>query len=199
MADDDGKPTDAGQDAAAGGGAAPAPDAFAAFRAEFPAASPRLPCDNADQRRLMTAEDGRRVFGEDDPPSKKLDGPPRRKEQCAEFCHLWVVAKVDAAYGEEHCDFAKLLRSGVLKHTNLTGGEDAHSGGEIYFLTDGSVFVNFDSGRYGAHRQGEAAAVAQAIADVGFKVGMIPYDEDLGNPPKIVSAGDEVQWLERQG
>lgn len=38
----------------------------------------------------------------------------------------------------------------VVCHTNITGGSPALQGGELWFGDDGSVYLNYKSGRYGA-------------------------------------------------
>lgn len=45
----------------------------------------------------------------------------------------------------------------VMCHINITGGKAALQGGELWFGTDGVIYINYKSGRYGAmtdeHRQ----------------------------------------------
>lgn len=66
------------------------------------------------------------------------------------YCYIWVISKdeiieilwegqvnpEDALYGE-------------VKHTNITAGEKAYHGGELFFGKDNCIYINNVSDRYG--------------------------------------------------
>jgi hypothetical protein len=77
----------------------------------------------------------------------------------------------------EQCDFGKTLETGMIKHTNLTGGAPAYSGGEFVMLGDIMV-VSGSSGRYGPRSADEMCDVAQAFSCAGYSVWHMGYDPD---------------------
>lgn len=96
--------------------------------------------------------------------------------------HLWVVRSEDVVHAEERIAFGKKVEKGVIKHTNLTGGREAHSGGELIFLDDVTVLLNGRSGRYGPRSKQEMDAVAKAFRNSGYFVWSCGYDVEAGMP-----------------
>ena len=47
--------------------------------------------------------------------------------------YLWVIAATSLPFIAEYADVAKDLKRGNVSHTNLTGGLEAHTGGEVWF------------------------------------------------------------------
>ena len=60
----------------------------------------------------------------------------------------------------------------MVCHTNLTAGEPAYQGGQLWFLEDGSVIIDFHSGRYGATSNLEEDGVLAYFKLVGYEVRM---------------------------
>ena len=60
----------------------------------------------------------------------------------------------------------------MVCHTNLTAGEPAYQGGQLWFLEDGSVIIDFHSGRYGATSNLEEDVVVAYFKLVGYEVQM---------------------------
>lgn len=107
---------------------------------------------------------------------------------------LWVVRQDDVVWAEERGQFGRRLESGVLKHTNLTGGAPAYSGGELIVLEQQStIVVNGNSGRYGPRSVAELEAVVMAFAASGFGVWSMGYDEDVNRPLPFV--GVKPKWV----
>ena len=57
----------------------------------------------------------------------------------------------------------------VVCHTNLTGGQLALQGGELWFDAEGHVYLNNKSGRYGATTLKHREAVLDYFQFVGYK------------------------------
>lgn len=57
----------------------------------------------------------------------------------------------------------------VVCHTNLTGGELALQGGELWFDTQGYVYINNNSGRYGASTFKHREAILDYFRFVGYE------------------------------
>jgi hypothetical protein len=131
----------------------------------------------------MSASDGRLFWVDgtaedvDDPPlvpglsSVQLDGR-----------HLWVVREVDVVHASERSPFGKNVEKGVIKHTNLTGGAPAYSGGELIFLDERTICLNGRSGRYGPRTAEEMTAVAKAFKKSGYHVWSCGFDSEAAEP-----------------
>lgn len=96
--------------------------------------------------------------------------------------HLWVVRQVDVVHASERSPFGKNVEKGVIKHTNLTGGEPAHSGGELIFLNETTICVNGRSGRYGPRTADEMSAAAEAFRKSGYHVWSCGFDSEAAQP-----------------
>jgi hypothetical protein len=83
------------------------------------------------------------------------------------------------------------LHEGCIKHSNLTGGEPAHSAGEIWFVDADRIAINASSGRYGARSPEEFGEIIKALRRSGYNVAFMGFDLDNnGEPvPNIVFAG----------
>jgi hypothetical protein len=80
-----------------------------------------------------------------------------------------------------------------IKHSNLTGGDDAHSGGEIWFINDDRIAVNAQSGRYGAESDREFKMIVDALRHSGYHVASMGFDLDNPSIPNTVFVG-EPEW-----
>jgi hypothetical protein len=63
---------------------------------------------------------------------------------------------------------------GCVCHTNITGGDPALQGGELWFGTDEKVYINNSSGRYGATTLIQRKAVLAYFQSIGFDVIQLP-------------------------
>lgn len=159
---------------------------------------PRVPAAglirNADETKPMTTPDGLVQWndGLGRPASAAAAPPVLTSEHCARRS-LWVVRLEDVVHAREDCDFGKSLASGVIKHTNLTGGDAAYSGGELIFLDENIVVINGRSGRYGPRTGPELDAVVRAFADSGYGVWYMGWDEDANRPAPFL--GLVPQWV----
>ena len=160
---------------------------------------PRVPrpglIKDSDQLKLMTAADGlaQWVDGTATAGSAALGAAPLlTQEDCANL-RLWVVRKQDVVHASESCKFGKTLQSQEIKHTNLTGGEPAYSGGEIIVADAGIVYLNGRSGRYGPGTREELHAVADAFVESGYGVWLMGWDEEANRPAPFI--GTTPQWV----
>lgn len=156
-------------------------DPFDDFRAKFLA----KPCPperiaNPDQVKPMRAEDGLLIWTAgtalaDD--GTVPEAPLITPEQDAAKS-LWAIEAAQVPYAPENCAFGKTLASGVIKHSNLTGGGAAHCAGEIILLSGDTIIVNGCSGRYGPQSGDEMSAVAKAFRASGYYVWSMGFDPD---------------------
>lgn len=170
--------------------------AFSKFRDDIGLAKkpPSHLIANTDQLKQMTLHDGLQIFVDGDHPGDPPAGLPSliTAEQL-ESAHLWVVRLEDVVHALEHCAFGVKLASHVIKHTNLTGGEAAYSGGEMLFLDDSTLVINGCSGRYGPRSKDELHRVISAFAESGYRVMYMEYDEETNRPLPFL--GVRPKWF----
>ena len=92
--------------------------------------------------------------------------------------HLWVVRTDDVVHASEDGSFGTTLESKVIKHSNLTGGTNAHCGGELLFVGENVIALNGSSGRYGPNSGAEMTAVARAFRASGYGVWSYGFSEE---------------------
>lgn len=139
---------------------------------------------NEDQRKDMAGDEDLKQWVEgtaettDDAPSDEIEVTA---EQDAEK-YLWVLEAEVPVYAPENCAFGKTLQSGVIKHSNLTGGRPAHCGGELILLDDATIILNGQSGRYGPKSGQEMSDIAKAFRSSGYNVWSMGFDDEAGRP-----------------
>lgn len=169
-------------------------DAFDIFRSQFAA----KPCDmalvrNDDELILVTPENGRMRWQDGPGVSSEQSAPPSI-DQNDPMLKLWVVDSDDVPYVLERNAFGANLETGRLKHSNLTGGADAHCGGELVIVAKNVVAINGSSGRYGPNSRRELDAVVAAFRASGYGVWNFGYDEGSNRPLNFLT-GTPV-WVE---
>jgi hypothetical protein len=171
-------------------------EAFEGFRGTY-ALKPLPPelVANADQIKQMLPEDGlllweRGPIGDE---SGEDPGAPTITSDMDETKFLWVVELTRVPYAPERCEFGKSLESGVIKHSNLTGGGDAHCGGEMIKIDNDNIVVNGRSGRYGPKSQEEMSAVAKAFRTSGYNVWSMGFDDEAARPLPFI--GVTPVWI----
>ncbi len=138
--------------------------------------------------------DGLLLFEEPAGHLNHVAAPPTNEENAGNARYLWVIAHATTPYVLEACDFARLMPLGLIKHTNLTGGAEAHCGGEAWFINERTVIINGRSGRYGPRDEEQLRRAGLALKAYGYSVGMLGFDET--NVPMAIVVGEEdVQWL----
>ena len=123
---------------------------------------------------------------------------PASRETAKEARHLWVVRPEDVVVALEQSEWANQvhLHEGCIKHSNLTGGNPAHSAGEIWFIEGDRIAINASSGRYGARSREEFEEIVKALCRSGYNVASMGFDLDNNEEPvpNTVFAGTP-EWL----
>lgn len=119
--------------------------------------------------------------------------PPPRSQSERGKLYLWVIAANDVSFALESVPFGQILETRVIKHTNLTGGADAHCGGELWFLTENKLLLSAASGRYGPQSEQEMIDAALAFKSEGFEVASLGFDDDTGYPCQLLVG--EPKWI----
>lgn len=166
-------------------------DAFDRFRNQCAAKQCNMSrVINDDELVQLDASDGLQLW-DDGAGAAKGDAPLINPRPPA--THLWVVRVEDVVHAREDCEFGAALKSKVIKHSNLTGGADAHCGGELLFLGDSVIALNGASGRYGPSSAAEMTAVARAFRASGYGVWSYGFSEETMTPFKF---GDrDPEWV----
>lgn len=119
-------------------------------------------------------------------------------ETAAAKRHLWVIGRSMEPCALEDCAFAKRnsgLARGLIKHTNLTGCDPAHCGGELWFLEADAIVINGNSGRYGPSDMEQLRRAGTALKGLGYRVATLGYDEELGEFVAAALGEEDVEWL----
>ena len=157
-------------------------DAFDSFRRDFAAKPCNLDFVRNDDELIRVDEEHGRMSWQDGPGSPQQVPMPPEVDQDHPDLKLWVVDAQDVPYVMERNAFGAGLETGKLKHSNLTGGADAHCGGELVLVSDGIVALNGSSGRYGPRSRREMDAVAGAFRASGYGVWTYGYDDGTDKP-----------------
>jgi hypothetical protein len=105
--------------------------------------------------------------------------------------HLWVVAQNGLPAALEYPAKKTALQGDRLTHTNLTGGEDAHTAGELWFYDENSILINGGSSRYKPRSPEELMSVARSFKAAGYRVASMGWDES--GPVRFMRG--EPEWL----
>lgn len=81
--------------------------------------------------------------------------------------YLWVIDKDGLRIVLEAIKNPESER-GIMCHTNITGGNRAFQGGELWFGEDKKVYINWFSGRYGYPTPDQWIAVVEYFKYVGY-------------------------------
>ena len=170
---------------------------IATFRQTYQLRAMKITPANDDQVKQMRREDGMLNL-EDCGMALLLEAgavgeAPADSEAAKKGCFLWAVRGADTPVALERCDWGQGLESKELKHSNLTGGSPAHSGGELWAIKNQGLLVNANSGRYGAESPEELDAFVGALQGLGFRVGSMGFDLDNPKAPNTVQVGP-VDW-----
>ncbi|MCX7050119.1 MAG: hypothetical protein NTX50_32120 [Candidatus Sumerlaeota bacterium] len=106
--------------------------------------------------------------------------------------YLWVVAKANVPIALEHPSKGTTLSGERLTHTNLTGGADAHTAGEIWFIDPTRIAINGGSSRYTPRSKAELDSVTSAFEAAGYRVVNMGWDEESGKPLRYLEG--ELTW-----
>jgi hypothetical protein len=169
------------------------------YRSRYPAKAMKRPANNDDELRLMTREDGMQDLPEA-PVAKgyvQSHQLPDSAENAVRDRHLWVITPESLPYALEGCPWGTRLQSGLIKHSNLTGGQSANSGGELWFIDERTMVINANSGRYGAETPEELDEIVDGLLHCGYRVASMGFDIDNPKRPNSVLIG-KPEWREPQ-
>ncbi len=142
------------------------------------------PGDNPDAHRLLQAEDGVRPM-----PVCVASMPTTSRVGESEARHLWVIlpdcVPVILEAGEEVRPPPLVL--GVVKHTNLTGGDPASCGGEVWLdpADAEQLHLTGGSGRYPARTPEQLEDAVKVFEGYGFRIRSAGWSEENDCPARV--------------
>ncbi len=156
----------------------------AEFIQRYPPAGPRREAANPDELKKLDTSDGVQQLCHPPANAQAREVPSKKGD---EGCHLWVLDEEGLPYLLERAEVAAGLQSGVIKHTNLTGGGEASCGGELWVdpVDDRLLYVNGCSGRYGPRTAEQLEDFVTLLAQDGFDVQSFGWDEDANRPAMV--------------
>lgn len=158
-------------------------------RAASPIAADAIRCHgDADQ---MTHADGLRDLEDAASMTPSPVAPPNFDKQNV---RLWVITNDDLLHAPETCGFGACREAGVVKHSNLTGGAPAFSGGELC-LDEGAVLFNGKSGRYGLRSLKDTEDVGRVFVKSGYVAWHSGWDEGADRPVPLGAGMPPVQCV----
>ncbi len=108
---------------------------------------------------------------------------PTNKEILKNNKYLWVIDKDGLKIVRENQEYLAAIERRQPSHTNLTGGCDAYSAGEVWFLGNGKVRLNAASRAYGqGHDTMPLTALEYQLsvdvwAEIGYSVKVVPLGQ----------------------
>lgn len=153
------------------------------FVRSHPPQPPRIRPQTEDQHRRLGANDG--VFLIEAPP---IDRPVFGRRGTPDGRYLWVISPdATPAILETAPGVRPPLQSNVAKHTNLTGGDDACCGGEMWLdaVEATRLDITGGSGRYPPRSHQELDDVVRLLQLRGFGVHCAGWDPDTDRPARV--------------
>jgi hypothetical protein len=170
------------------------PKAFEDYRNQYPSRAPDLTKQvHADETRLLTLTEGYGELTVAPAKAPTVGIPPSSPSVTGTNRYLWVVALESVPIAMEELRPGVHLDRGRLSHTNLTGGANAHCGGELWFINDSSIVLNGGSGRYPPRSSAELAKVANAFKAAGYRTASMGWNTETNASYR--SLRGDPQWL----
>ena len=161
---------------------------IAAYRAKWPARAPNMSRQRFDDETKLVKS----IEFPLAPATGFVSGTPPQGRQPDENSlntkYLWVVSTDSVPCILENGDAGIRLKRKSVSHTNLTGGKDAHCGGEMWFKDDRSIWLCGGSSRYRPRSSEELEEIAEAVRMGGYDVVNMGWDEETNSPARFYRA-----------
>ena len=113
-----------------------------------------------------------------------LGHPPNSRTETGYSRYLWVIDDNGLPFVKEVK--SARLNSNLPKHTNLTGGQPAYAGGELWFGTEDALFVSGGSRRYRPIDLAQLDEAVRVFRAFGYTVTSLGWDEDRDEPRRFL-------------
>lgn len=160
---------------------------FARYREEFVIRTPDLRRQRFDDELLqLTAQDGMAEMVVSPSTSAVPGVPPTRPREDGVEKYLWVIGSDSVPSIPEEGRAGRDLSRGRVAHTNLTGGQPAFCGGELWYRDDSSFWLSGGSGRYPPRSGAELERVVECFASCGYSVASFGWDVEADGPARFL-------------
>ena len=161
----------------------PPTDELDAFRNRYAPRPPRLDPDQpALERRRQTYRldegDGIRLLEPAPAADVRMGRPPTIRDTLGINRYLWVIDARGIPYIIERDTPA--LDGELPKHTNLTGGEEAYIGGEMWFAALDELHLSGGSGRYAPANSAQLEDAVRVFESFGYAVTSLGWNDNWG-------------------
>jgi hypothetical protein len=116
--------------------------------------------------------------------------PARMPRSSGAKMYLWLVAPSDVVIALEEGTAGQSTTRSRLAHTNLSGGGDAHAGGELWFNDSTSIWFTGGSSRYAPRSRTELDMIVAAFRTSGYRVSSCGWDEENDMPARFFRGQD---------
>ena len=142
------------------------------FRDKYPEQPPQVHCEPLTLVKLNQCH-GVTLLQPSPASDVKLGMPPSTMDGSSTNRYLWVIDRQGVPYIIER---ALSDIDGMPKHTNLTGGETAYLGGELWFKSNSSLFLSGGSGRYPPANADQLIDAVRVFESYGYCVNSLGWD-----------------------
>ena len=111
---------------------------------------------------------------------------PVSRESASVGRHLWVIDDHGVPYLLERP--MKECGGFLPKHSNVTGGQAAYVGGEVWFVDGRRLFVSGGSGRYPPASEDHLEAAVNVFRGFMYDVTSLGWDHETGFPRRYLRA-----------
>ena len=146
------------------------------FRRRYQLRPPRIAPQNPNQTVGLDASDGLRIL-QPAPDTNVIYGSPPKSLSDKTTTYLWVIDARGVPYILEF----RIARIGAMpKHTNLTGGNKAYLGGEMWFESNTALCISGGSGRYPPQNAAQLEDAVKVFESFGYSVASLGWDKEQG-------------------
>ena len=119
----------------------------------------------------------------------EFGAPPRSAIQGGHNRYLWIIDDRGIPYILESP--LRSLGEEIPKHTNLTGGDLAYVGGELWFADGRSIYVSGASGRYPPRDEVHLAAAVAVFTSYEYEVKSLGWDSEADSIKRYLENDDD--------
>lgn len=102
--------------------------------------------------------------------TEEIEEHIKTKGRYKEKCFLWIIDDTSIKISKEKTRNTKRVHDpDHVCHSNLSGGGKAFIGGEMFFGSDGNIYINYFSDRYGNPSVTQWETAKKYIDSVGYK------------------------------
>ena len=159
------------------------PNELVKFREKYKPQKPLRP-STADESLLLDSLGGFRLLEHAPTKNVYFGNPPATRRSKGAHRYLWVISEAGVPFIKESPVLA--LKGQIPKHTNLTGGQPAYVGGELWFETTERLFVSGGSGRYPPNNADQLADAVGVFEAYRYQVTSLGWDYETDNAKRTL-------------